>query len=150
MCVYVYMCCAYRRWINARARVQVHAYRVRSAHWKKKRQPVVCYARKIIEPNSRKRPLRDSTARRWHRGSQPHSAARAKILSTTVFIFYLHRFRERRSTIAAEIFQVHGHARSYFFTVSFIIARGYKLKDIILKYISDIYIIPYLCNHLSS
>lgn len=38
---------------------------------KKRRDNRLCYAHGIIEPHSRKRPLRGSTARRWHRGSQP-------------------------------------------------------------------------------
>lgn len=100
-----------RLWINTRARLQVYAYGARSARIEKREDNRLCYAYRIIEPNSRKRPLRDSTARRWHHGSQPrvHGAVYAKTQSTTIILsirYKIYTYSDQKS-----------RSKKYFFTI---------------------------------
>lgn len=109
--------------VNKRARVQVHAYRAKSPGIEKRGDNRLCYARRIIEPNSRKRPLRDSAARRWHRGSQPRSRNRSaqKHVGGTIYLRWHATGGQQLQVI---IFQRHGCVVHSYFSrdVSLIIA----------------------------
>lgn len=96
--------------MNKRARVYRCTHTEREARIEKREDNRLCYAYRIIEPNSRKRPLRDSTARRWHHGSQPrvHEDVCAKTRRGDTYFIYVMKYIniDQRWTIIMEIFHI--------------------------------------------